>query len=103
MLPWRKMALLCRTMMFLWAWHWCLGGFTPDRVWGEETTAQPSPTTGSSSEEKSAQSSPTTGSEREEFSLWKQSTWRNSQEDIMRYRKSWNPFSHGPILANSPD
>jgi hypothetical protein len=90
-------------MMFLWACHWCLGGFTPDRVWGEESSAQSSPTTGSSSEEKSAQPSPNTGSSREEVSLWKPSTWRNSQEDILRYRKSWNPFTHGPILANSPD
>ena len=103
MLPWRKMALLCRMMMFLWACHWCLGGFTPDRVWGEEGSAQPSPTTGSSSEERSTQPSPNTGSSREEVSLWKPSTWRNSQEDIQRYRRSWNPFSHGPLLANSPD
>jgi len=103
MLPWRKMVLVCRMMMFLWACHWCLGGFTPDRVWGEESSAQSSPTTGSSSEESSAQSSPTTGSSREEVSLWKPSTWRNSQEDLLRYRRSWNPFSHGPLLANSPD
>ena len=103
MLPWRKMVLVCRMMMFLWACYWCLGGFTPDRVWGEEKSDPSSSTTGSASEEKGAQPSPTVGPAREEFSLWKHSTWRNSQEDIMRYRKSWNPFSHGPILANSPD
>ena len=90
MLPCRKMVLVCRMMMFLWACHWCLGGFTPDRVWGEERSAQSSPTTGSSSEERS---------------LWNPLHWKlaPTDEEIQRYRKSWNPFTHGPILANSPD
>lgn len=106
MLPWRKMALCasprtpnslwpwaCRTMVFLWACHWCLGGFTPDRVWGEET---------------SAQSSPKTDASGQEYSFFRPSSdysWRffPTPEEVQRYRKSWNPFSHGPILANSPD
>jgi hypothetical protein len=29
--------------------------------------------------------------------------WVPSQEDIQKYRKSWNPFSHGPILLTIPD
>ena len=87
------MALVCRMMMFLWACHWCLGGFTPDRVWSEEGSAQSSPNTGSSSKETS---------------FWNpsaDSTWRffPTDEEVQRYRSSWNPFSHGPILANSPD
>ena len=90
MLPWRMMALVCRMMMFLWACHWCLGGFTPDRVWGEESSAQSSPNTGSSSEERS---------------LWNPLHWKltPTDEEVQKYRKSWNPFTHGPILANSPD
>ena len=92
MLPWRKMALLCRMMMFLWACHWCLGGFTPDRVWGEETSAQ----------------SPKTDASGQEYSFFRPSadySWRffPTPKEVQRYRKSWNPFSHGPILANSPD
>jgi hypothetical protein len=31
---------------------------------------------------------------------WK---YQPTNDELMRYRKSWNPFSHGPILANSPD
>src|SRR4029077_2925909 len=105
MLPWGKMALLCRMMMFLWACHWCLGGFTPDRGWGQETSAQSSPTTGSSSEETRAQSSPKRGSSSEEHSKWNPVYWKYqpTNDELMKYRKSWNPFSHGPILANSPD
>ena len=94
MLPRRKMALLCRTMMFLWACYWCLGGFTPDRVWAAEET--------------SAQSSPKTDASGEEYSFFRPSAdykWRffPTPEEIQKYRQSWNPFSHGPILANSPD
>jgi len=108
MLPWRKMALVCRMMVLLWACHWCLGGFTPDSVWGEETSAQSSPSTGSASEGSSAQSSPKTDSSGEEYSFFRPSadySWRffPTPEEVQRYRKSWNPFSHGPILANSPD
>ena len=90
MLPWRKMVLVCRMMMFLWACHWCLGGFTPDRVWGEERSTQSSPDTGSSSEKRS---------------LWNPLDWKlaPTDEELQRYRRSWNPFSHSPILANSPD
>ena len=103
MLPWRKMALcaglrdpnslytvLCRMMMFLWACHWCLRGFTPDRVWAEEPSPQPSPSTGTSSEDRS---------------LWNPLTWKlvPTEEEIQKYRHSWNPFSHGPILNTGID
>jgi len=90
MLPCRKLVLLCRMMMLLWACYWCLGGFTPDRVWAEEKSAESSPTTGSSSQE-SSWLNPLT---------WK---YKPTDEELLRYRKSWNPFSHSPILANSPD
>ena len=108
MRPWRKMALVCRMMMFLGACHWCLGGFTPDRVWGEETSAPSSPSTGSSSTETSAPSSPKTDASGQEYSFFRPSadySWRffPTPEEVQKYRKSWNPFSHGPILANSPD
>jgi hypothetical protein len=81
-------------MMFLLACHWCLGGFTPDRVWGAE--------------ESSAQASATKESSSEEYSFFRPSpdwSWRffPTPQEIQKYRKSWNPFSHGPILANSPD
>src|SRR3569832_763420 len=103
MSPWRKIALpmgphdpiaLCtlvyRMMMFLLACHWCLGGFTPDKVWGAETPALSSPNNGSSTEEYSFfRPSPE----------WSTRFFPTPQE-IQRYRKSWNPFSHGPILAN---
>lgn len=80
-------AVLCRAMMFLLAGYWCLGGFIPDRVWGAET------------------SEATPG---EEYSFFRPSPEWNTRffptpEEIKRYRSSWNPFSHGPILANSPD
>ena len=29
--------------------------------------------------------------------------WIPSDEDIQKYRKSWNPFSHGPILLQAVD
>lgn len=29
--------------------------------------------------------------------------WAPSDEDIAKYRKSWNPFSHGPILLQAVD
>lgn len=29
--------------------------------------------------------------------------WTPSDEEIQRYRKSWNPFSHGPILLQAVD
>jgi len=29
--------------------------------------------------------------------------WVPSDEEIRKYRRSWNPFSHGPILLSSPD
>jgi len=29
--------------------------------------------------------------------------WVPSQEEIDKYRKSWNPFSHGPILHTAVD
>jgi len=29
--------------------------------------------------------------------------WVPSAEDIAKYRQSWNPFSHGPMLISSPD
>lgn len=29
--------------------------------------------------------------------------WVPSDEEIQKYRKSWNPFSHGPILLQSVD
>lgn len=109
--PSREMTLsvVCRMMMFLWACYWCLGGFTPDRVWAaEESSAQSSPSTGSSSESKPAQASPTPETSTEEYSFFRPSPeweWRffPTPQEIQRYRKSWNPFSHGPILANSPD
>jgi hypothetical protein len=109
MLLWRKIALsvglrdknsrysvICRMMMFLLACHLCLGGFMPDRVWGEETSAQSSP------------SSPSAAPASEEYSFFRPSPeWSTrffpTPQEIQRYRKSWNPFSHGPILANSPD
>lgn len=121
MLPWRKISLsaslrtpnslwigACRMMVLLGACHWCLGGFTPDRAWGEETSAQSYPSTGSSSAESSAQSSPKTDASGQEYSFFRPSadySWRffPTPEEVQKYRKSWNPFSHGPILANSPD
>jgi hypothetical protein len=105
MLASTKMVLVCRMAMFLGACYWCLGGFTPDRVWGEETSAQSPPSTGSSSEGSSAQSSPTTGSSSQESSWLNPLTWKYKPtgEELQRYRRSWNPFSHSPILANSPD
>jgi hypothetical protein len=59
-------------------------------------------------EETSAQSSPKTDASGEEYSFFRPSAdykWRffPTPEEIQKYRKSWNPFSHGPILANSPD
>ena len=121
MLPWSKTSLsaglrpqnslgtvVCRMMMCLVACYWCLGGFTTTGVWAEEQTAQASPVAGSPSEEKSAQASGNTGSSTEEYSFFRPSPdweWRffPTPQEIQRYRKSWNPFSHGPILANSPD
>jgi len=112
MSQWRKIALcaslrdpkslcsvVCRMMVFLWACYWCLGGFTPDRVWAaEEGGAQTSTNTAPSS----------TASSTEEYSFFRPSPeWSTrffpTPQEIQRYRKSWNPFSHGPILANSPD
>ena len=29
--------------------------------------------------------------------------WVPSQEEIQKYRSSWNPFSHGPMLISMPD
>src|ERR671935_278342 len=29
--------------------------------------------------------------------------WVPSDEEIQKYRKSWNPFSHGPILLQAVD
>lgn len=29
--------------------------------------------------------------------------WVPSQEEIQKYRESWNPLSHGPMLISSPD
>lgn len=29
--------------------------------------------------------------------------WVPKDEDIQKYRQSWNPFSHGPMLISSPD
>lgn len=29
--------------------------------------------------------------------------WVPSQEEIQKYRRSWNPLSHGPMLISSPD
>jgi len=29
--------------------------------------------------------------------------WVPSDEEIQKYRNSWNPFSHGPLLISSPD
>ena len=92
MLPWRKMVLACRMLMFLWACHLCLGGFTPDRVWGEETTAQSSPSTGSASEGSSAQSSPKTDASGQEYSFFRPSadySWRffPTPEQVQRYRR----------------
>jgi hypothetical protein len=29
--------------------------------------------------------------------------WVPTEEEIKKYRKSWNPFSHGPMLISSPD
>src|SRR5581483_10955390 len=29
--------------------------------------------------------------------------WVPTDEDIQKYRKSWNPFSHGPILLQAVD
>src|SRR5512147_1889658 len=111
MRPWRKMTLsvVCRMLMFLLACYWSLGGFTPDRVWAEEQIAQASPSTGSSSTEASSPSSTKTeASSEEEYSFFRPSPdwdWRffPTPQEIQRYRRSWNPFSHGPILANSPD
>lgn len=30
-------------------------------------------------------------------------SWVPSEEEIQKYRESWNPFSHGPILVSSAD
>lgn len=103
--------VLCRMMMLVVACVWCLGGFTPDRVWAAETPVQSSPDSTSSSEQKTTPSSSTTASTSEDeegYSFFRPSPdwdWRffPTPQEIQRYRKSWNPFSHGPILANSPD
>jgi hypothetical protein len=29
--------------------------------------------------------------------------WVPTEEEIKKYRRSWNPFSHGPLLISSPD
>ena len=29
--------------------------------------------------------------------------WVPTEDEIKKYRKSWNPFSHGPLLISSPD
>lgn len=29
--------------------------------------------------------------------------WVPTEEEILKYRKSWNPLSHGPMLISSPD
>jgi|GEM_PF-433884 len=118
MLPWRTIALfaslrapnslwagVCRMMMFLVACHWCLGGFTPDRVWGEETSGQSFPSSPSAAPASSPSTAPASEEEYSFFRPSPDSTWRffPTPQEIQRYRKSWNPFSHGPILANSPD
>ena len=96
MLPWRKITLstslrtpnslwigVCRMMVFLWACYWCLGGFTPDRVWAEET---------------SAPSSPKTDASGQEYSFFRPSadySWRffPTPEEVQRYHKSWGAIS----------
>src|SRR5713226_5902422 len=30
-------------------------------------------------------------------------SWVPAEEEIQKYRESWNPFSHGPILVSSAD
>src|SRR5712692_8557157 len=43
------------------------------------------------------------------FFLWGHATsvfawsWVPSEEEIQKYRHSWNPFSHGPLLQQSVD
>jgi hypothetical protein len=77
-------------MMFLWACHWSLGGFTPDRGWAEESSPPPTPST---------------ESPHADGSLWNPLTWKwvPTEEEIQKYRSSWNPFSHGPILNTGID
>lgn len=102
---------VCGMMIFLWACSGFLGEFAPDRALAEEQIAQSSPSTGSSSEQKATESSSTTAStsgDEEGYSFFRPSPdwdWRffPTPQEIQRYRKGWNPFSHGPILANSPD
>lgn len=102
---------VCGMMIFLWACSGFLGEFAPDRALAEEQVAQSSPSTESSSEQKTTQPSSTTAStsgDEEGYSFFRPSPdwdWRffPTPQEIQRYRRSWNPFSHGPILANSPD
>ncbi len=107
MRPWRKIGLsarlrtpnalcttLCQVLMLLVSSQWCLGGFTPNWAWGEESSAQTTANKASSSDE--------------EYSFWRPSPdWSTrffpTPQEIQRYRKSWNPFSHGPILTNAAD
>lgn len=107
MRPWRKIGLsarirtpnalcttLCQMLMLLVSSQWCLGGFTPNWAWGEESSTQTSENKASSSDE--------------EYSFWRPSPdWSTrffpTPQEIQRYRKSWNPFSHGPILTNAAD
>ena len=83
-------ATVCVMMLLLWACHWCLGGETPDKVWAEESSPPPSPPTESANQDGAS---------------WNPLTWKwvPTEEEIQKYRRSWNPFSHGPILNTGID
>jgi hypothetical protein len=85
---WKVSLVFCATLGVLMA-----GGGEAFSVWAEEISAQPSSTTGSSSEARSLRS------------LWNPLTWKwvPTSEEIQKYRRSWNPFSHGPILNTGID
>jgi len=48
---------------------------------------------------------PQHGTSSEDRSLWNPLTWKlvPTEEEIQKYRHSWNPFSHGPILNTGID
>lgn len=69
---------------------WTSLSVNPFMVWAEEPSPQASPGTGSSSADRT---------------LWNPLTWKwvPTDEELQKYRRSWNPFSHGPILNTGVD
>ena len=59
----------------------------------------------SESQEASTATSRERSEENKERSIWNPSTWKwiPTDEEIQRYRQSWNPMAHGPILISGVD